>query len=83
MDLIRIFQTYVTRPENTVRWTWEEGDVAIWDNRATQHYAIYDYGDDRPPHAAGHHGRACRIEGWTAARAWPSRATPPCTTCLD
>ena len=47
VDLIRILQSYVTRPENTVRWTWQEGDVAIWDNRATQHYAIYDYGDER------------------------------------
>ena len=47
VDLIRILQSYVTRPENTVRWTWEEGAVAIWDNRATQHYAIYDYGEDR------------------------------------
>jgi taurine dioxygenase len=47
VDLIRILQSYVTRPENTVRWTWEEGDVAIWDNRTTQHYAIYDYGEDR------------------------------------
>jgi alpha-ketoglutarate-dependent sulfate ester dioxygenase len=47
VDLMRIFQSYVTRPENTVRWTWQVGDVAIWDNRATQHYAIYDYGDDR------------------------------------
>ena len=45
VDLIRIFQTYVTRPENVVRWHWEVGDVAIWDNRSTQHYAIYDYGD--------------------------------------
>jgi alpha-ketoglutarate-dependent taurine dioxygenase len=45
VDLIRIFQSYVTRPENVVRWTWREGDVAIWDNRSTQHYAIYDYGD--------------------------------------
>jgi alpha-ketoglutarate-dependent taurine dioxygenase len=43
-DLLRIFQSYVTRPENVVRWTWQVGDVAIWDNRATQHYAIYDYG---------------------------------------
>jgi alpha-ketoglutarate-dependent taurine dioxygenase len=47
VDLMRILQSYATRPENTVRWTWQEGDVAIWDNRATQHYAIYDYGDDR------------------------------------
>jgi alpha-ketoglutarate-dependent taurine dioxygenase len=47
VDLIRIFQSYVTRPENVVRWTWQEGDVAIWDNRSTQHYAIYDYGEDR------------------------------------
>jgi taurine dioxygenase len=46
-DLIRILQSYVTRPENIVRWHWEVGDVAIWDNRATQHYAIYDYDDDR------------------------------------
>jgi alpha-ketoglutarate-dependent sulfate ester dioxygenase len=44
-DLIRILQDYVTRPEQTVRWHWREGDLAIWDNRATQHYAIFDYGD--------------------------------------
>jgi taurine dioxygenase len=44
-DLIRIFQDYVTRPENTVRWQWRVGDLAIWDNRATQHVAVYDYGD--------------------------------------
>ena len=47
VDLIRILQAYVTRPENIVRWHWQEGDVAIWDNRATQHYAIADYGDQR------------------------------------
>jgi taurine dioxygenase len=43
-DLIRVLQEYVTRPEQTVRWRWREGDLAIWDNRATQHYAIFDYG---------------------------------------
>ncbi|HTB76429.1 MAG TPA: TauD/TfdA family dioxygenase [Polyangiaceae bacterium] len=43
-DLLRSLQAYVTRPENTVRWRWRAGDVAFWDNRATQHYAIADYG---------------------------------------
>jgi alpha-ketoglutarate-dependent sulfate ester dioxygenase len=45
--LFRIFQDRVTRLENTVRWNWELGDVAMWDNRATQHYAVSDYGDQR------------------------------------
>jgi taurine dioxygenase len=44
-DLVRILQNYVTRPENTVRWRWRVGDVAFWDNRATQHYAVADYGN--------------------------------------
>ncbi len=43
-DLIRLLQDYVTRPENTVRWRWRTGDLAIWDNRATQHIAVHDYG---------------------------------------
>ncbi len=43
--LYDLFQTYVTAPENTVRWRWQAGDVVIWDNRATQHYAVNDYGD--------------------------------------
>lgn len=45
--LLQVFHEHVTRLENTVRWYWQEGDVAIWDNRATQHYAINDYGDAR------------------------------------
>lgn len=43
--LYEIFQAHVTRLENTIRWHWAAGDVAIWDNRSTQHYAINDYGD--------------------------------------
>ncbi len=44
-DLLRIFASYVTRPEHIVRWRWRDGDTAIWDNRATQHYAVNDYGN--------------------------------------
>jgi alpha-ketoglutarate-dependent taurine dioxygenase len=46
-DLYALLQRHVTRLENTVRWSWRDGDVAIWDNRATQHYAVADY-DDLP-----------------------------------
>jgi alpha-ketoglutarate-dependent sulfate ester dioxygenase len=42
-----LLQRHVTRLENTERWTWRPGDVAVWDNRATQHYAAADY-DDLP-----------------------------------
>ena len=42
--LFAIYQEHVTRPENTVRWRWQPGDVAIWDNRATQHRAVADFG---------------------------------------
>ncbi len=30
-------------PEYQVRWRWSPNSVAIWDNRATQHYAVMDY----------------------------------------
>jgi alpha-ketoglutarate-dependent taurine dioxygenase len=42
-DLFGLLQRHITRLENTVRWTWRDGDIAIWDNRATQHYAVADY----------------------------------------
>jgi alpha-ketoglutarate-dependent taurine dioxygenase len=45
--LFAMLQDHVTRLENTVRWRWSVGDVVIWDNRATQHLAIDDYGDQR------------------------------------
>lgn len=43
--LFNLLQDRVTRLEYTTRWNWQLGDVAIWDNRATQHYAVADYGD--------------------------------------
>jgi taurine dioxygenase len=44
-DLFNLLQRHVIELENTVRWSWRPGDVAIWDNRSTQHYAVADYGD--------------------------------------
>jgi alpha-ketoglutarate-dependent taurine dioxygenase len=45
--LFNILQDHVTKPENTVRWRWQAGDVAFWDNRATQHRAVADFGLQR------------------------------------
>jgi taurine dioxygenase len=45
--LLDLLQRQITKPENTIRWNWEHGDVAMWDNRATQHRAVDDY-DDQP-----------------------------------
>lgn len=45
--LLELLQRRISLPENTIRWNWEPGDVAIWDNRATQHRAVDDYDDQR------------------------------------
>ena len=44
MQILKMLQSYIMRPENTVRWHWQSGDIAFWDNRATQHYGINDFG---------------------------------------
>jgi taurine dioxygenase len=41
--VLRLLFDHVAKPEFTVRWRWRPGDVAFWDNRLTQHYALADY----------------------------------------
>lgn len=36
------------KPENIYRHRWRPGDLVIWDNRATMHYAVRDYTEDMP-----------------------------------
>ncbi|MFJ2091626.1 TauD/TfdA dioxygenase family protein [Streptomyces sp. NPDC087901] len=45
--IIDVLQSYVHRPENVARWTWRPGDVLIFDNRNTQHFAVNDYGSHK------------------------------------
>ncbi len=47
--VLNILQEYIMRPENCVRWRWSPGDVAVWDNRSTQHRSVADFGD-QPRH---------------------------------
>ena len=41
--LLRLLYAQAGVPEVQCRFRWEAGDVAFWDNRATQHYASSDY----------------------------------------
>ncbi|MED5759619.1 TauD/TfdA family dioxygenase [Enterobacter roggenkampii] len=41
--LLSFLFAHITKPEFQVRWRWQENDLAIWDNRVTQHYANADY----------------------------------------
>ena len=34
---------HMNKPENQMRWRWQSGDLAMWDNRVTMHYAVADY----------------------------------------
>lgn len=43
--LLELLFAHATAPERTVRWQWQAGDVAVWDNRSTSHFAMADYGD--------------------------------------
>lgn len=45
--ILKLLFTHATRPEYTIRWRWEENDVAFWDNRVTQHFAVDDYRPNR------------------------------------
>lgn len=45
--LIKRLAEEYTRPEYQVRWRWEAGALAIWDNRLVMHYGVPDQTTDR------------------------------------
>tara|TARA_B100002052_G_C15819949_1_gene570009 strand:+ start:514 stop:1350 length:837 start_codon:yes stop_codon:yes gene_type:complete len=34
---------HMNKPEDQIRWRWKAGDLVMWDNRVTMHYAVADY----------------------------------------
>jgi taurine dioxygenase len=45
--LLEYLYDHMDRPEFQVRFRWQTGSVAMWDNRVTQHYAVADYLPER------------------------------------
>ena len=56
---------HASRPDFTYRHRWAEGDVVVWDNRSTQHYALFDFEGERlveRVHVAGGPMEAYRLD---------------------
>ena len=45
--LLRMLYEHMTQYEFICRYRWRPGTLGFWDNRATMHYGIYDYGAER------------------------------------
>ncbi len=45
--ILDLLYAHLTKPEHVVRHRWRLGDLVLWDNRSTSHYANRDYGTER------------------------------------
>lgn len=45
--VLKLLFQHTTQPQFCLRWQWRAGDLAVWDNRVTQHYATDDYRPQR------------------------------------
>lgn len=45
--LLRHLTQWVAKPRFTVRYHWQPGTVAMWDNRCTQHFVLNDFEGER------------------------------------
>lgn len=41
--LVALLREHCKSPDFAMRWHWEANDMAMWDNRCVQHYAVPDY----------------------------------------
>ncbi len=60
---------WVSEPRFTVRYRWKKGTVAMWDNRASQHFVLNDFHEERVIRRATVMGD--RVEAAEPPR-WPS-----------
>lgn len=45
--ILRHLTRWVSNPRFTVRYHWQEGTIAMWDNRCTQHFVLNDFEGER------------------------------------
>ncbi len=45
--LLRYLTGWIQKPRFTVRYRWRENTIAMWDNRATQHFVLNDFEGER------------------------------------
>jgi len=45
--LLPMLFEHIQRPDFCMRWRWSPNDLAVWDNRSVQHYAVPDYTSER------------------------------------
>jgi taurine dioxygenase len=45
--LLNYLTRWVQQPRFTLRYRWQEGTIAMWDNRATQHFVLNDFEGER------------------------------------
>jgi alpha-ketoglutarate-dependent taurine dioxygenase len=48
--LLDLLFDHIKSPDFSMRWRWSPNDVAMWDNRSVQHYAVPDYDTQRVVH---------------------------------
>lgn len=45
LPLLKFLYEHASQHDLIYRHHWRDGDVVMWDNRCTLHYAVHDYGD--------------------------------------
>ena len=46
-SLLDLLTAHACKTDFTCRYSWSEGTIGIWDNRATQHFAVNDFDGNR------------------------------------
>ena len=72
--LLGMLFEWVKKPKFLVRFRWETDSLVIWDNFATQHYAVFDYA---PNYRGMHRMTAGSVEPRLAMATVPAHLRPP------